>query len=343
MAASPTLQGKLLTAVDDVLPRESLRHHLARFVRFGQSGQFARRLLGFPDLTPDDFCCPLDAAEAERLAMVARRVRGADHRPTIFVNGVLPRSGTNFIANALALHPAVAAFPRRMYEFPLLDVAPGVRALRHEWLAHYPENGSLVSEHEMFAYLASGWLAALQAETPGKHLLFKSPHVRHLGLFRAALPDDRLVICLRDGRDVIASSLDSFKVNSWLTRKSFSQLVHEWRLATEAALACATGGAWAHPNTIIVRFEDMVADQEAEICRVLPAIGLDPTDYPFEQLAQLPIFGSSAGKRNGAWRWQRTTRDASFKPVGRFANWPEHRKRAFERLAGETLRRAGYS
>ena len=342
MAASSTIDETAAIETDGVLPRASLWHHLARFVRVEQVDRLVRRLIGAPDLTPTDFLFPLDSGEAARLAAVARRVRGSEHRPAIFVNGVLPRSGTNFIANALALHPAIAAFPRRMYEFPLLDIGPGARALRHEWLAHYPENGSLVREHELFASLASGWLADLQAEAPDRHLLFKSPHVRQLALFRAALPDDRLVICLRDGRDVVASTLASFQEHSRFTRKSFGQLVHEWRLATEAALACAEGGPSAHPHTIIVRFEDMVADQAAEIRRVLPALGLDPAVYPFDRLAKLPVFGSSAGKPDGQWRWQRFARDASFEPVGRFASWPEHRKRAFHRLAGDTLRRAGY-
>ncbi len=285
---------------------------------------------------------PLAGHEAARLAAVAHRVRGTSHRPAIFVNGVMPRSGTNFIANALALHPAIAAFPRRLYEFPLLEIGPGARALRHEWLAHYPENDSLVEDHELFAYLVSGWLADLQGESPDRHLLFKNPHVRQLGLFRAALPNDRLVLCLRDGRDVVASALASFQHHNRFTRKSFGQLVHEWRLATEAALAFTEGGPHEHPHITIVKFEDMIADQAAEIRRLLGAIGLDPDTYPFDRLAQLPVFGSSTARASGQWRWQRLTRDATFKPVGRFADWSDRRKRAFDNLAGETLRRAGY-
>jgi protein-tyrosine sulfotransferase len=315
--------------------------HLGGFVRFGQAGQFLRRLLGLPDLTAADFLFALPPEEAARLAAIARRVRGPDYRPALFVNGVLPRSGTNFIANALALHPTIAAFPRQIFEFPLLEIAPGARALRHEWLAHYPANEALVHRHELFAYLAAGWLADLQADAPDRHLLFKSPHVRQVALFRAAFPEDRLILCLRDGRDVIASTLASFQKRR-VTGKSFRQLVHEWRLATEAVLACAPGGPHAHRHTVVVRFEDMVAGQEAEMRRILAATGLDPAAYPFDRLAQLPVFGSSSAKPSGQWQWQRCKRDATFNPVGRFENWPEGRKRAFHHLAGDTLRRAGY-
>jgi len=342
MALSTTTEERAHDEPADVLPRAPLWHHLLRFVRFAQADRLVRRVIGLPDVAAEDFLFSIDPVETSRLGAVARRVRGAAYRPAVFVNGVLPRSGTNYIANALALHPAIAAFPRRLFEFPLLELGPGACALRHEWLAHYPENGSLVRDHELFAYLASAWLADLQADSPDRHLLFKSPHLRQLSLFRATLPDDRLVICLRDGRDVVASALSSFREHSRFTRKSFRQLVHEWRLATEAALACAADGPLAHPHTILVRYEDMVADQAAEMRRLLGALGLELDDYPYDRLAQLPVFGSSARRPDGTWRWQQATRDSAFNPVGRYANWPERRKRAFERLAGDTLRRAGY-
>lgn len=328
---------------ESAAPPIPLWRHVAGFARFRQAAQLGRRLVGLPDLTAADFLFPVAAEETARLGAIARRVRGDGYRPALFVNGVLPRSGTNYIANALALHPAVAAFPRRMDEFPLLDIAPGARALWHEWLAHYRENAGIVARHELFAWLAAGWLADLQADAPGQHLLFKSPHVRQLALFRAALPEDRLILCLRDGRDVVASTLASFEKRRPLTGRSFRQLVTEWRLATEAVLACSPGGPHAHPHTVVVRFEAMVADQAAELRRILPAMGLDPAAYPFDRLAKLPVFGSSIAKPAGTWRWQRVERDASFNPIGRYANWPDHRKRAFDRLAGDTLKRAGYA
>lgn len=314
--------------------------HLPHFLRFGQVGQLLRRLVGLPVWRREDFLADLPAETVARLGTIGHKVRGSRYPPAIFVHGVLPRSGTNFIANALALHDAVRAFPAGLLEFPLVEIAPGAEALRHEWLAHFPANAPLVADHELLAYLASGWLAALQADAPGRQLLLKSPHVRQIGLFRAILPRDKLVLCLRDGRDVIASTLATFEPG--LLRKSFRQLVMEWRLASEAVLAFAPGGPLENRHTVVVRYEDMVERPKDEIRRILPVLGLDAGVFPFDRLARLPVYGSSTTREQGRQSWQPVRRSPSFKPIGRFENWPTHRKRLFEHLAGDTLRRAGY-
>jgi len=314
--------------------------HLPHFLRLAQLGHVVCRLLGRPVWRAEDFLVTLPSAAQARLSSIAHQVRGGAHPPAILVHGVLPRSGTNFVANALALHGAVSAFPRGLFEFPLVELAPGARALQHEWLAHFPGNARLVEELELFGYLASGWLAALQAEAPGRRLLMKSPHVRQIGVFRAALPRDKLVLCLRDGRDVVASTLATFEGGP--RRKSFRQLVTEWRLATEAVLAFAPGGPLENGNTVVVRYEDMVEQPRRVLREILPTLDLDPADYPFDELDRLPVYGSSTTREQGRQSWQPVARQASFKPIGRFEGWPAHRKRRFDELAGLTLQRAGY-
>lgn len=338
--------------VDDSVsaPTSGFLSHVPRFLRIAQCGQLLRRLVGLPACKPDDFLFDIAPAAQKRLASIARQVRGPSCRPAIFVNGVLPRSGTNFVANALALHPDVAAFPREMHEFPLIEIAPGAGALQHEWLSLYPANTSLVQPFELFGYLASGWLADLQSEVQDRQLLFKSPHVRQISLFRAALPNDKLVLCLRDGRDVVASTMATFERGLFsrgfrergIFRKSFRQLVVEWRLATEAVLAFAPGGPRANPHTIVVRYEDLVEDPQSQIAKILPVLGLDQGRFPADQLKQLPVFGSSTTRENGSQSWEPVERKANFNPIGRFENWPEARKRAFEHMAGDLLHRAGY-
>lgn len=329
-----------MAAADPARSGSPLRHVVAH-LRFNQAGQMLRRAVGLPVWRRDDFVREVEPACAQRLEEIARSVRGAEYKPAIFVHGVLPRSGTNFLANLLALHPDVASFPRRLWEFPLLHVLPGGRALQSEFLAMFPRNAEVLQPYELFALLASGWLADLQRGVGGdRHVLLKSPHVQHLFLFRHLFPRDKLVLCLRDGRDVLASAMATFRGR--LLRKSFRQLAVEWRLAADAVLEFAPGGARAHPNVTVVRYEDLIGGGEQAVRDLLEDVELDARGYPYAAAVELPVFGSSGSRERGDARWRPQPRAQDFQPVGRWSTWPERRKRAFMRLAGTTLARAGY-
>ncbi|MGF1476333.1 MAG: sulfotransferase [Geminicoccaceae bacterium] len=315
--------------------------HLKAYLRVGDLGFMARRYLGLPVWRSEDFLPRMDARESQRLVRIALALRGDDYRPAFFVHGVLPRSGTNFVANAIALHPHTSAYPRQMFEFPALRLKAGAVALRSEFLALFPRNQGSVSDHELLGYLISGWMRCLQHEAGDRALLFKCPHAQNIGLFSSLYPRDKLVLCLRDGRDVIASSMKTFSGSPW--RKSFGQMAAEWAAATEAMLTFEAGRVNTNPNVLVVRYEDMVREPNATISRLLTHLGLNEDDYPFDQLAAMPVFGSSTNQAEGTSRWQPTAADQNFSPIGRWQSWPPRQKRAFERIAGDALAQAGYA
>lgn len=296
-----------------------------------------KRILGLAEHSDADFALKPTATELSALQAISRKIRG-EMPPAVFVHGVLPRSGTNYAANLLALHPDINAFPRDMWEIPTLATTPASLAWRHEWLARFPENEPIVGRFEPLCWTANGMLRALQTEAPTKHMLCKSPHMRHASLFDAICPDDTLVMVVRDGRDVIASSRGTFKDR--LLSKNFRQLTTEWRQATELALELAAAG---QPKRLLWRFEDLVADPEAILRRDLPKIGLDPDKFPYAELSQMPVFGSSTDQREGNDRWNPVEKKAAFNPVGRGQTLPQGKLAAFARAAGPTMAKAGYT
>lgn len=313
------------------------------FVRLRQLPRQIRRALGLPAARPEDFLVDLPPGEGQRLQAIAEAIRGPDPQPAIFVHGVLPRSGTNFLADALALHPDVHAHPGRLWEFPLLYVAPGAAALQREFLFMFKRNREVVGSYDMLAHLASGWLLALQAEVGPRRILLKSPHVQNLNLFPHVFPHDILVLCLRDGRDVVQSSFATFGRRR-LRSKGLGELAREWRYGTEAIMTFEPGGANAHPNAKVVRYEALVQDPEACMRELLAHARLDPDAYDFEALRRLPVRGSSTSASEGEGRWAPLEKPESFQPIGRWRTaWSERRKRRFKAIAGPSLIRAGYA
>ena len=82
-----------------------------------------------------------DRKEIERTIYA---IRGEDYRPAIFIHGVLPRSGTNYLRDLFARHPDINAFPHHFAEFPLLSITDKVLQLQNDFVRVYPLNADVL-------------------------------------------------------------------------------------------------------------------------------------------------------------------------------------------------------
>lgn len=311
--------------------------------RVAQLPYLVRRALRLPATRPADFSTPVSDAEIERMRAIARAIRGENPRPIVFIHGVLPRSGTNYLADIFALHPDVHAHPGRLWEFPLLYVAPSARALQREFVGMFAKNGEVTSEYDFLAMIASGWMKMLQAGNPDKTLVIKTPHVQHIDLFRHVFPDDKLILCLRDGRDVLQSSMDTFK-DAPLTRKSFAELCREWSYGADVILDHEAGGRFAGPNVAVARYEPVASGDVEAVRALITHAGLEAGRFPYDQYLALPVRGSSNSTMTDTDRWSKPeARTVDFKPIGRWSRWSDKDKARFKAIAGKTLVRSGYA
>jgi hypothetical protein len=311
-----------------------------RMARASDLGRYLRRLLGLRYLKRADFLPAVDAEEARRLEALSRRARGEGPAPVLIL-GVMPRCGSNFLRDLVALHPGTHPDPSELYEFPLLACAPAAQALRDEFVVRFPRNADKVGRYDLLAMTAGAWLRELQREAGDKAILLKDPHAHAIGLAPYIFADAKIVLCLRDGRDVIESTMKTFSRRS-LARKTFGQLSQEWKLAAEAFASFKPGGENWHPNVLLVRYEDVVADLEGQVGKVLEHAGLPLDLYDLDAALSLPVRGSSRSSATGTDRWKPQDPSASFAPVRRWEAWSLRRKEQFRRIAGPSLRAAGY-
>jgi hypothetical protein len=94
---------------------------------------------------------------------------------------------------------------------------------------------------------------------------------------------------------------------------------------------------------LLVRFEDLFADTEGELRRILGFLGLDPGRNDFARAADLPVRGSSEFGRDGAVHWRPVPRSADFTPIGRHRVWTRRQRQRFAWLAGTASARFGYA
>lgn len=272
----------------------------------------------------------------------------------VFILGVLPRSGTNYLSRVLRCHADLAASARSLWEFPHLRKSDPLLEYARSMAgsSKLPE----LTERDVLAMVGDAWLEWAAVGLPeGCRLVLKDPSVRHLERFFSFFPRSLLLVLMRDGRDIASSSLradfaapprvEALRPRTYprAFRSPVAGLARRWAAASREVRGFletpeARSGARA------VRFEDLVREPEREVERILRFLGLSPDRFRWEEFADLGVRGSSfVGDREGTidWRDQPTTA-AAFDPVGRWRSWSARDVRRFAAAASGELARWGY-
>ncbi len=217
----------------------------------------------------------LDQVEDNRSWFTRERLRTASgtapddgRRAPVFFVG-FPRSGTTLVERLLAAHPAVTTTEER---------SPLTHLLRpYLESGNYPEIlGSLAADDLIGARRQFWTLAESQHGGLGDRLLVdKMPlNIVHLGFINLVFPDSRVVVALRDPRDVCLSCyMQRFKMNeATVNFLDLGETVRTYRAVMEL---------WLHYRNILTlpwieyRYEDLVEGFEAKTSEVLRFLGLE--------------------------------------------------------------------
>lgn len=271
----------------------------------------------------------------------------------VFIHGVLPRSGTNYLSRALRCHPDLAASPRGLWEFPHLKKSDPLLSYA-ESMASSPKLPNL-EEGELLRMIGEAWLAYASEGLPeGCRLVLKEPSVKNLDRFFRFFPRASLLALMRDGRDIACSAMKtrfaSPAASSWrhprtyprMLRSPLAELARRWSEASRTLRTFLEGRDEGH-SVKVVRFEDLVRDAETEIRGILGFLDLSPERFDWESLATLDVRGSSfVDNRDGELNWERGAVPTSFDPIGRWRGWSERELRQYLSVAGAELRHWGY-
>jgi hypothetical protein len=159
-------------------------------------------------------------------------------------------------------------------------------------------------------------------------LLTKTPDVRNLFRHFEYFPESKVIIIVRNPFDIAMSAFKTWKRpmadTSAKWNRSFSE-IHGFEKSVS-------------PNQYyLVRYEDLVQDSLKIINQCLYFIGLDPLKYDYSSLTNLPVYGSSEKPR-----WQVSSADNQFKPVGRGKNLTDSQLKSLQSLNTHSLDYFGY-
>jgi len=195
-------------------------------------------------------------------------VVGPPQKPTpAFLLG-FPRSGTTLLDTMLGAHP----------ELWVMEEQPTVQAMLDTYLAfglNYADDLVRLTLPQLAILRAAYQRASRSAGWDGaRGLIDKSPFATvHLGLIQQVYPGAPMIFMARHPCDVVLSCLmNNFEINSGT--------VHFTRLDTTVELYCGVMQLWQlylqrlPLRHILLRYEDLIADPEAELRRLLAFLGL---------------------------------------------------------------------
>lgn len=265
----------------------------------------------------------------------ARRIRGVDRGAAIIIHGIMPRSGTVYVGDLLGLHPDLALTPNKVWEIPFLKLTGDILRVQEEFFRSYKNNRGKIGEADFLPLFGGSFIAYLHSFAPEeKRMVLKMPGVQYLNYFFSVFPHESLLVLVRDGRDVVHST-----VKTWPGLR-FSDVCRRWNRSARMILAaqeCYAGrqGYW------MARFEDAVRDPRAFVKEACINLGLDEDKFPYEKIEAIPVQGSSSLIKEGKTRYW-VKKPTGFNPIGRWEQWSTGKKRTFKRIAGPALIDLGY-
>ncbi len=251
-----------------------------------------------------------------------------------FVLALNGRSGTNYLINLLKQHPAIAAAAAPFWEDFLLHESHHLQAFVDGVFTHWQRVAGDQASPALKGSLEQDFGIALRRfisrDVKDPVLVLKTPSIRNIANIQRLFPQEKLIILLRDGRDLLASGMTSF---GW----ALESAADAWAKAADELLRFCD----QHPKTdrLIVRYEDLVTDVQPVLASIFTHLDIDPDLYDWGNNALTQVVGSSDLKKAGGdLHWTPIDKPTTFKPLGRWHAWSNEQKAQFETRAGAQLR-----
>ena len=234
-----------------------------------------------------------------------------------FLLGVMPRSGTNYIFRAILHHPLIDKVVPPGEDYLLYGsnyLWEFIDKVQSKWSNNWEGMDRLKYRQRLVNSLQSGLAQYLlpknESYKEGKYFFTKTPRTDNLNTFKELFPDSKLIIVVRDGKQIVTSGVKSFK---WTYIKSMK----EYSESLQRIIAFINHNP--PESYCVVKYEKFCQNPELEIKKILNYLELDVNLYDFSLISEMPVLGSSneVNDQTGDFEWKvvEKTKVKPYKPI----------------------------
>lgn len=260
-------------------------------------------------------------------------------KKTLFIIGISPRSGTNYLKDLVCMHPNCSYGNANGEDYLLYQsekLLDYINSVENNWAPRWNN-----SKEKLRAYIVNGITGYLSEGLSDNTsiVVTKTPKPKNLNLFNTLFPEFKLIIIIRDGRDVFESSKVTFQ------NKNSIRIINDWK---EGAREIIEFKKVSNKNDfLVVKYEDLVHQIGPTIESICNYLEVDKSTYPFEKVDAMPVRGSSQVlDKNGKVTWLLTenmkVNKENLQFTNRYENWGIIKKTLFSLLAGRENKELGY-
>lgn len=165
-------------------------------------------------------------------------------------------------------------------------------------------------------------------DADNKVLISKTSSVRNIERCFQLFPGRKVVIIIRDPRDIAISVFNTWKI-------PFDQTIINYNEAFSSIVNMEKESA--SDDYLILRFEDLILEREKWTKKCLDFLDLDEKRFRWKTLNKLPVFGSSEEDS-----WKIKNKKISFQPIGRWKSLPTQQLENLSKSVSESLGYFGY-
>ncbi len=254
----------------------------------------------------------------------------------VFIVGINPRSGTNYLYQLLASHPECVMSNHHGEDFILNGIDKYLEfydKVTYRWKKEWYND-----REDLRKALESGINKYLDpVSSPAKLMITKTPDPTNAPLFLKAFTQGYLIVITRNGQDLVESYTTSFN-------RRFEDVVRGWVRGARIIDTIKKDPEMLNSGRVIfLKYEDLYQHNKQEMTRLMEFLQLDVAKYDFVKSQNFDVIGSSTFKGESAEvTWVPIPKDPTFNPLNRFEGWSKFKHYRFNWLAGKYSKAMGY-